>query len=150
MTRDPRYDVLYEPVKIGPLTAPNRFFQVPHADGMGYAMPRGLAGMREVRAEGGWGVVCTGYCSIHPSSDDTPRLTGTLWDDEDVRAQALMVEGVHRHGALAGLELWYGGTGTSAYLTRMPPLGVTSRPLAFHNPLQTRAMDSQGIRDFRR
>jgi dimethylamine/trimethylamine dehydrogenase len=150
MTRDPRYDVLFEPVKIGPLTAPNRFFQVPHADGMGYAMPRGLAGMREVKAEGGWGVVCTGYCSIHPSSDDTPHLTATLWDDEDVRAQALMVEGVHRHGALAGVELWYGGTGTSAYLTRMPPLGVTSRPLAFNNPLQSRAMDPQDIRDLRR
>ena len=44
MTRDPRYDVLFEPVKIGPVTAPNRFYQVPHADGMGYAMPRGLAG----------------------------------------------------------------------------------------------------------
>jgi dimethylamine/trimethylamine dehydrogenase len=143
MTRDPRYDVLFEPVKIGPLTAPNRFFQVPHADGMGYAMPRALAGMREVKAEGGWGVVCTGFCSIHPSSDDTPHLTGTLWDAEDVRAQALMVEGVHRHGALAGVELWYGGIGTSSYLTRIPPLGVTSRPLLLNNPLQTRA-------DFRR
>jgi dimethylamine/trimethylamine dehydrogenase len=123
---------------------------VPHADGMGYAMPRCLAGMREVKAEGGWGVVCTGYCSIHPSSDDSPYVTSTLWDDEDVRAQALMVEGVHRHGALAGVELWYGGTGTSSYLTRMPPLGVTSRPLFNNNPLQTRAMDRQDIRDFRR
>ena len=28
--RDPRYDILFEPVKIGPLTAKNRFFQVPH------------------------------------------------------------------------------------------------------------------------
>jgi dimethylamine/trimethylamine dehydrogenase len=150
MTRDSRYDVLFEPVKIGPVTAPNRFYQVPHADGMGYAMPRCLAGMREVKAEGGWGVVCTGYCSIHPSSDDSPYVTSTLWDDEDVRAQALMVEGVHRHGALAGVELWYGGTGTSSYLTRMPPLGVTSRPLFNNNPLQTRAMDRQDIRDFRR
>jgi len=117
---------------------------------MGYTMPRGVAQMREVKAEGGWGVVCTGYCSIHPSSDDTPRLTGTLWDAEDVRAQALTVEAVHRHGALAGMELWYGGTGTTAYLTRMPSLGVTSQPLYWNNPLQTRAMDRRDIRDFRR
>ena len=47
MARDPRYDVLFEPVKIGPLTAPNRFFQVPHADGMGYTMPRGAAQTRD-------------------------------------------------------------------------------------------------------
>ena len=35
MTRDSRYDILFEPVKIGPLTAKNRFFQVPHCNGMG-------------------------------------------------------------------------------------------------------------------
>ena len=60
MARDPLYDVLFEPVKIGPLTAPNRFFQVPHADGMGYTMPWGMAQLREVKAEGGWGVVSHG------------------------------------------------------------------------------------------
>ena len=27
MPRDPKYDVLFEPVQIGPVTAPNRFFQ---------------------------------------------------------------------------------------------------------------------------
>ena len=28
--RDPEYDILFEPVRIGPLTAKNRFFQMPH------------------------------------------------------------------------------------------------------------------------
>ena len=55
MTRDPRYDVLFEPVKIGPVIAPNRFYQVPHCTGMGYAKPQTLAAMRGVKAEGGWG-----------------------------------------------------------------------------------------------
>ena len=27
-TRDPRYDILFEPVQIGPVTAPNRFYAV--------------------------------------------------------------------------------------------------------------------------
>ena len=27
--REPRFDVLFEPVRIGPVTARNRFFQVP-------------------------------------------------------------------------------------------------------------------------
>ena len=35
MSRDPRYDVLFEPVKSGPLTARNRFYQVPHCNGSG-------------------------------------------------------------------------------------------------------------------
>ena len=34
--RDPRYDVLFEAVPIGPVVAKNRFFQVPHCNGMGY------------------------------------------------------------------------------------------------------------------
>ncbi|MCP4980357.1 MAG: hypothetical protein GY935_07655, partial [Gammaproteobacteria bacterium] len=46
MARDPRYDVLFEPLQIGPVTAPNRFYQVPHCTGMGYHRPQMLAAMR--------------------------------------------------------------------------------------------------------
>ena len=56
MARDPRYDVLFEPVKIGPLTTKNRFYQVPHCNGMGYRDVTALATMRGIKAEGGWGV----------------------------------------------------------------------------------------------
>lgn len=59
MSRDPRYDILFTPLTIGPVTTKNRFFQVPHCTGMGYIRPRMLASMREVKAEGGWGVICT-------------------------------------------------------------------------------------------
>ena len=34
MSRDPRFDILFQPMKIGPKLARNRFFQVPHASGM--------------------------------------------------------------------------------------------------------------------
>ena len=51
MARDSRYDILFEPVRIGPVTAKNRFYQVPHCTGMGYTFPRSLAAMREVKAE---------------------------------------------------------------------------------------------------
>jgi len=51
--RDPRYDILFEPIKIGPVTAPNRFYQVPHCNGMGHKHPLALARMREIKAEGG-------------------------------------------------------------------------------------------------
>jgi dimethylamine/trimethylamine dehydrogenase len=53
-TRPSRFDVLLEPVQIGPVTARNRFFQVPHCNGMGYRDVSAHAGMREVKAEGGW------------------------------------------------------------------------------------------------
>jgi dimethylamine/trimethylamine dehydrogenase len=149
MSAGHRYDLLFEPVQIGPVTAPNRFYQVPHCTGMGFRMPKSLAAMRETKAEGGWGVVCTEYCSIHPSSDDLPLPSASLWDEEDVRAQALMTEKVHRHGALAGVELWHGG-GTSANLyTREGAIGARSRPARGIDPVQCRAMDKRDIRDLR-
>ena len=48
------FDVLFEPVQIGPVTAKNRFYQAPHFSGMAFAMPRTLAAVREVKAEGSW------------------------------------------------------------------------------------------------
>ncbi len=149
MSRDPRYDVLFEPVQIGPVTAKNRFYQVPHCTGMGYARPQTLAAMRGVKAEGGWGVVSTEYCSVHPSSEDDPMPTSTLWDDEDVRAAAAMVESVHRHGGLAAAELWHGGNSASNLLSRNESVGVKSLP-AWYDPVQCRALDKSDIRELRR
>ncbi len=148
--RDERYEVLFEPLGIGPVTAKNRFFQVPHCTGLGRLRPRMLAGLREVKAEGGWGVVCTEYCSIHPSSDDSPHAYASLWDRGDIKAHGLMCEKVHAHGALAGVELWYGGASTVNLHTREVALAVDSRPNVTGSPYQSRAMDKSDIREFRR
>jgi len=149
MARDPRFDVLFEPVPIGPVTAPNRFYQVPHCTGMGYRRPKTLATMRGVKAEGGWGTVCTEYCSIHPSSDDEPFPSASLWDDEDVASLALTVDEIHAHGALAGVELWHGGAGSANFYSREAPLGPASRPAGVWDPVQTRAMDKSDIRELK-
>lgn len=148
MPRDSRFDILFEPIRIGPVVAPNRFYQVPHCTGMGYSHPDTLAAMREIKAEGGWGVVNTEYCSIHPSSDDLPAPFCSLWDEDDVRNMARMVEGVHRHGALAGVELWYGGIRSSNHHSRLPVLAPVSMPSAT-SPWQSQAMDLNDIRDYR-
>ena len=105
MSRDPRYDLLFEPVKIGPVTAPNRFFQVPHCNGLSNWAPHAVAQMRGTKAEGGWGVVCTEECSIHPSSDLSPAPLMRLWDERDIPVHELMVEKVHQYDALAGIQL---------------------------------------------
>lgn len=150
MTRDPRYDILFEPVKIGPVTAKNRFYQVPHCTGMGWLRPRMLASMRGVKAEGGWGVINTEFCSIHPSSDDMPHPYAAMWDDGDIKAHAMMTDKVHEHGALAGVELWYGGSRTANLNTREISMDVDSLPNAEGYPFQTRRMDKSDIKDLRR
>ncbi len=75
------YDILFEPVRIGPLTTKNRFYQVPHCNGMGYRDPSAQAAMRRVKAEGGWAVVCTEQVEIHPTSDITPFIELRIWDE---------------------------------------------------------------------
>ena len=121
MARDPRHDILFEPLQIGPRVLPNRFFQVPHCMGGGSERPGLQAEFRRMKAEGGWGAVCTEYCEIHPSTEDAPRIGASLWDDDDARSLGIMVDAVHSEGALAGVELFYGECRASeAVLARLP------------------------------
>ncbi len=148
--RDPRYDVLFEPVRIGPVVARNRFFQVPHCNGMGWTQPRALAALRGIKAEGGWAVVSTEEVEIHPSGDCEPFHEGRLWTDEDIPALALMADKVHEHGALAAIELTHHGASCANHGTREVPLAPSHRPIIQYAPVQARAMHKRDIREFRR
>lgn len=127
MSRDPKYDILFEPVKIGPVTAPNRFFQVPHCNVLGHGRPRAEAAYRGIKAEGGWGVVCTQEVEIHPSSEFTPFVEGRLWDDRDIPQHRLMTDAVHEHGALAGIELAYNASHSLNLFSRIAPMSPSAR-----------------------
>lgn len=144
-----RYGVLFESVPIGPVTAKNRFYQVPHCTGMGWLRPNMLAALRETKAEGGWGVVCTEWCSVHPSSDDLPYPNAALWDHDDIDAHAMMTDRVHAYGALAGVELWLGGSRPQNQYSGEVGLDVASRVNDAGFPGQTRKMDRRDIRQVR-
>ena len=102
------YAVLFEPVKIGPLTARNRFYQVPHCTGAGRNYPSVSAHIRATNAEGGWAVVSTEQCDIHYSAD--MRAQVRLWNEGDIPFHARMTDLVHQHGALAACELVHNGS----------------------------------------
>lgn len=150
--RPSQYDVLFEPVKIGPVTARNRFYQVPHCNGMGYRDPTALAHMRGVKAEGGWGVVCTEQVEFHYTSEITPFIELRLWDDRDIPALSRMVDKIHEGGALAGIELAYNGMNGPNLYTREVPMGPAHLPVATftYDPVQARRMDMQDIRNIRK
>jgi dimethylamine/trimethylamine dehydrogenase len=147
---DPRYDVLFEPVPLGPVTARNRFFQVPHCNGMGYAYPSAHAEMRGVKAEGGWAVVCTEEVEMHHSTDVAGYIEGRLWDDADIPMHALLVDKVHEHGSLAGIELVHSGMTAANLLVRQPPMGPSHLPVQTNDPVQARRMSKGDIADLRR
>ncbi len=147
------YSILFEPVRIGPVTAPNRFYQVPHCNGFGHRMPRGQAAMRAVKAEGGWGVVCTEEVEIHHTTDLSPFFEGRLWDDADIPAYALIADSIHQHGALAGIELTYNGHDASNLYSRAAAFSARSMSLAGgsgYEPGQTRAATKDDFKSIRR
>ena len=148
--RSSHYDILFEPVSIGPVTAKNRFYQVPHCNGMGHRAPSGMAAMRRVKAEGGWAVVCTEVCEIHPSADVSPHSEARLWDDADIPALARAADAIHEYGALAGVELGHHGFRAQNRTTREIPMGPSSHTVVSYDPVQSRVMDKEDIRNLRR
>lgn len=152
MSMDSPYGLLFEPISIGPVTAKNRFYQVPHCNGMGYRDPTAAAHMRGIKAEGGWAVVCTEQVEIHHTSDITPFIELRIWDDRDVPMLARMAEKIHEHDALAGIELAYNGLNGPNFYGREVPMAPTGLPVATftYDPVQARTMDKSDIRDVRR
>jgi len=152
MSRDARYDILFEPINIGPVTAKNRFYQVPHCNGGGYRDPSAVAEMRRVKSEGGWGVIFTEQVEMHHTSEITPYIELRLWEDKDIPMLAKMADAMHEHDALAGIELAYSGINGPNLYTREIPRAPSALPIrTFTNdPVQARAMTRRDIRDLRR
>ena len=148
MSKNP-YSRLFEPVKIGPVVTKNRFYQVPHCCGMGHLRPKAHAAMRETKARGGWGVVSTEEAEIHPSSDLAPYVEQRIWDKRDIPALRLMTEAVHKHGALAAIELTHSGHNSTNLFSRIPAMSPNAQPVNFLYPKQSRRMSKKDISDFR-
>ena len=125
---------------------------MPHCNGGGYRDPSAAAAMRGVKAEGGWGVIFTEQCEIHPSSEITPFIELRLWEDKDVPQLALMADKSKEHGALAGIELAYSGINGPNLYTREVPLAPTALPIRTFtsDPVHARAMTRKDIKDLRR
>ncbi len=149
MPTDDRYAILFEPVKIGPLTARNRFYQVPHCCGMGHLRPKAHAAMRRMKAEGGWAVVSTEEAEIHPSSDLAPYAEQRIWDERDIPALRLMTDAIHEKDALAAIELVHNGSHAPNLLSRAPVFAPSDISLDIGHPKQARAMTKVDIRAFR-
>ena len=148
--RDPRYDILFEPVKIGPVTARNRFYQVPHCSGMGYRYPNAEAQMRGIKAEGGWAVISTQEAEIHPTSDMTPANEARNWDGQDRAALSLVADKIHEHGSLAAIQLVHNGLHAPNRYSRMIPLAPSHVISDSADPVQARSMDKADIAEMRR
>jgi dimethylamine/trimethylamine dehydrogenase len=153
MARDSKYDVLFEPIKIGPKLLRNRFYQVPHCTGFGVDKPWTQAQHRATKAEGGWAAVCTELAPISSEGQfGTGRDSCLVWDEGDVGALTLFCDAVHAHGALAGIELGHGGVHASRNETRLPAVAPSQLAGDHRTSVHVvpKAMDKHDIRRVQR
>src|SRR5436305_11340309 len=146
MVADPRFDILSEPVRIGPKTLRNRFYHVPHCTGFGVEKPWSQARHRAVKAQGGWAAVCTEYCTSSAESDETPYVAARMWDDHDLRMLAVTAEQAHELGALAGIELSHTGAHGENSESRLPAAAPSQIAGDFAVGVVPRAMTKRDIR----
>lgn len=148
---DPRYAILFESVQIGPKVAPNRFYVSPYSPSWGMHQLKQKIAHRAMRAEGGWGVVNTGECSFGSDSD---QLQDLIWlrDDKDAEALSELVDAVHAHGSLAGVELAHHGAWSEPTRSRshaVAPSQLATDTLPGENVIP-KAMEKADIRRVQR
>ena len=75
----------------------------------------------------------------------------SLWGDDDICNLRLMTDAIHEHGALAGVELWYGGHRSANMYSRELAFSVDSLPntALVGMPVQSQAMTRADIDTFR-
>ena len=145
------YDILFESVQIGPVKTKNRFYAVPHATGHSSLEPNGSIAIRTTKAEGGWGVVSTQLAEIDPSSSLSNLPVETFWGTQEIDVNKVLVDRLHKLGALAAIEIGHTGMRSRNLSTGEPVLGPSALPILKPVvPVQARAMDLQDIRDLRK
>ncbi|HEX7853396.1 MAG TPA: FAD-dependent oxidoreductase [Sphingobium sp.] len=104
-------DPLLQPFQTKGLTFRNRMVHAPTtmnmSDDRGY-VTRQAVGAYEALAAGGYGAVCVGATCVRWDGLINERMLG-IYDDTYIISQRELVEVIHNYGALAGIQLFYGG-----------------------------------------
>ncbi|HLN06517.1 MAG TPA: FAD-dependent oxidoreductase [Acidimicrobiales bacterium] len=148
--RDPRHDILFEPVRIGPKTLRNRFYQVPHCSGFGEVKPFSQAEHRATKAEGGWAAVSTEYAPVSLESDESPAIGARMWNADDAANLGLICERAHTYGSLVAIELHHSGVHALCGEARMNSVGPSQLASDYIYHLVPKSMDLDDISRIRR
>ncbi len=126
------YPRLFSPGRIGRLTLRNRIVMAPMEKNL--ATPEGAVTQRYVdycarRAEGGAALILLESMYVDPHGKGHPCQLG-IHDDVVIPGYRRLVDACHRHGALVGAEIQFGGRQTSAAVTGRQPVAPSPVPCA--------------------
>ena len=130
----------------------NRFYQVPHCNGMGYRDPTAAGGDARGQGRGRLGRGLHRAGGDPSDLDITPFIELRIWDDQDMPALARIADAIHEHGALAGIELCHNGMNAPNLYAARNPNGADSTCRSRRSTIRCRRgrMDQADIADLRR
>jgi 2,4-dienoyl-CoA reductase-like NADH-dependent reductase (Old Yellow Enzyme family) len=102
-----RYDSLFDPLRVGPITLPNRIVRSPHGTGLS---GEALIAYHEARARGGVGMSTLEATSVHPSAPG--RLQ--LWNDSCLPFLETIAQRIRPTGMKLLIQLYHPGAGYAA------------------------------------
>ncbi len=125
VSQEEMFRKLFEPVKVGPLTAPNRIIAAPMVQDLatpeGYVTRRMLAHYRRL-AEGEWGIITVEATRIHPSGSQFRHMLA-IWSDKHICGHAELVDTI-KHvspNTLVALQIVHGGHAARWQITAWEP-----------------------------
>ena len=106
--------MLFEPIRIGNLTLPNRLLRSATWEGM--ATDEGdvtdaLVALYRDLARGGVGLIVTGFAYVSPAGKALPRQLG-IYDDRQVEGLGRIAEAVHEEGGKVAVQIVHAGAQT--------------------------------------
>jgi len=139
---------LYEKVNIGTLELPNRFVRSATWEGMcdEHGRPKErLANLYRELAQGGVGLIITGYTVVHPKGR---QMTGAIGACSDNQIQVLgsLAAAVHEAGGKLMAQLFHAGAQTSIRTIGEAPLGPSETESPFYSGVP-RAMTMEEIQE---
>jgi 2,4-dienoyl-CoA reductase-like NADH-dependent reductase (Old Yellow Enzyme family) len=127
-----RFPRLFTPGRIGRRTVRNRIIMAPMEKNLGTgegAVTQRYVDYCEHRAVGGAGLILLESMYVDPVGQNHHLQLG-LHDDALIPGYRRLTEACHRHGALVGAELQFGGRQTSSAITGRQPVAPSPVPCA--------------------
>ena len=125
-----KFNAMFQPIEIGPMTVKNRFVVPPMGNNFantdGTMSEQSAAYYRE-RAKGGFGLITIEATVVHKGAKGGPRKP-CLYDDTTIESFRKVIDGCHAEGAKVSIQLQNAGPEGNAKNAGAPITAATSIP----------------------
>ena len=125
-----KFNAMFQPIEIGPMTVKNRFVVPPMGNNFANTdgtMSEQSAAYYKERAKGGFGLITIEATVVHKGAKGGPRKP-CLYDDSTIESFRKVIDGCHVEGAKVSIQLQNAGPEGNAKNAGAPITAATSIP----------------------